>query len=59
MQRLCDAHDMNNECDGSILTFNLFIVVTFVSSKSYAYIKFVGWLHQIDDYLQYFYLKKH
>ena len=40
MQRLCDAHDMNNECDGSILTFNLFIVVTFVSSKSYAYIKF-------------------
>ena len=39
MQRLCDAHDMNNECDGSILTFNFSIGFTFVSSKSYAYIK--------------------
>ena len=49
MQRLCDAHDMNNECDGSILTFNFSIGFTFVSSKSYAYIK----LQLAIDYIKF------
>ena len=42
MQHLCDARDMNNEWDGSILTFNLSMGFTFVSSKSYGYIKFLS-----------------